>query len=82
MGQLSVQLGEKSQIKLLRPVTQEYILKERDGKIQPHFKKFWSKEEKEKVKSGDIPVKRRLPMSPKHILKFRKQTLNLKACQK
>ncbi len=64
MGQLSVRLGEKSQIKLLRPVTQEYILKERDGKIQPHFKKYWSKEEKEKVKSGDIPVRKKTSYVP------------------
>lgn len=64
MGQLSVRLGEKSQIKLLRPVTQEYILKERDGKIQPHFKKYWSKEEKEKANSGDIPVKKKTSYVP------------------
>ncbi|MDM7536362.1 zincin-like metallopeptidase domain-containing protein [Lactococcus lactis] len=64
MGQLSVRLGEKSQIKLLRPVAQEYILKERDGKIQPYFKKYWSKEEKEKVKSGDIPVKKKTSYVP------------------
>lgn len=60
LDQLSVRAGESSQISLLRPIEERYFLKERMGRIQPHFEKYWSAEEKEKVNSGKIEVKKHL----------------------
>ncbi|USI64633.1 hypothetical protein LMK05_07230 [Lactococcus petauri] len=64
LDKLSVRQGEKSKISLLRGQEDRYFEKERDGKVQPHWEKFWSKEEKMKVEAGDIQAKSSMKYVP------------------
>ncbi|MEY8514899.1 zincin-like metallopeptidase domain-containing protein [Lactococcus taiwanensis] len=56
LNALSVRSGEKSQIKLIGINKQRYIEKEREGKVQRHYEKYWTETEKEKVANGEIEV--------------------------
>lgn len=57
LDQLSVRQGEKSKISLIRGQEERYIEKECAGKIQAHWEKYWSQEEKQKVEAGEIKIK-------------------------
>lgn len=54
LDQLSVRQGEKSKISLIRGQEERYFEKERDGKMQVHWEKYWSQEEKLQVEAGEI----------------------------
>lgn len=64
LDKVSVRQGEKSKISLIRGQENRYIEKKRNGKIQPHWEKFWSKEEKTKVESGEIQAKSSMKYVP------------------
>jgi hypothetical protein len=56
MDTLSVRSGEKSQITLIGINQQRYFEKERNGKLQHHYEKYWSEEEKRKVANHEVQV--------------------------
>lgn len=60
LNKLSVRAGEKAQITLLRPITERYFEKERAGRLQPHFEKYWSATEKQQVETGEIKAKKKV----------------------
>lgn len=53
---LSVRAGEKSQITLLGMNSSRYFEKERGGKIQHHYEKYWSDEDKRKATNHEVEV--------------------------
>jgi|GEM_PF-3785543 len=64
LDNLSVRQGEHSKITLIRGQEDRYFEKERAGKVQAHWEKFWSKEEKQKVASGEIQAKSSMKFIP------------------
>jgi hypothetical protein len=64
LDNLSVRQGEHSKITLIRGQEDRYFEKERGGKVQAHWEKFWSKEEKQKVASGEIQAKSSMKFIP------------------
>lgn len=56
MDTLSVRSGEKSQVTLIGINQQRYFEKERNGKLQHHYEKYWTEEEKRKVDNHEIQV--------------------------
>ncbi|MEY8538283.1 zincin-like metallopeptidase domain-containing protein [Lactococcus muris] len=54
---LSVRSGEKSQITLIGVNNSRYFEKENDGKVQRHYEKYWTAEDKRKVSNHEVEVK-------------------------
>lgn len=54
---LSIRSGEKSQITLIGVNNSRYFEKENDGKVQRHYEKYWTAEDKCKVNNHEVEVK-------------------------
>lgn len=76
LDKLSVRQGEKSKISLIRGQEDRYFEKERNGKLQAHWEKFWSKEEKLRVESGEIKVKSSMKYVPYKVFEISQTNIN------
>lgn len=76
LDKLSVRQGEKSQITLIRPQADRCFKKERDGKVQEHWEKYWSKEEKNKVETGEIKASTHIKYLPYKVFEISQTNIN------